>query len=260
MTERYLLGGTHWMQDPFILPQYSNSNGGKLKAGPVWDFDWAWKNLYGCSIYENLDGSGWAHLNNDCPADNYGTGYYVRLLQDTTFQNELRCDYEYYRTNVLDTAIIFANIEFNRTLLQNAQARHFQRWPLLGVSGPAPEIGAMPATYNAELDTLKAWISQRIAWLDENIPGHCLTSTITEELQFSNVKAYPNPASNSFKIQVSPNTMGETYGIYDVTGNCMDRGVVLNETMHFNSTTWPSGMYFVRIGSQVAKVSIVREN
>lgn len=237
-----------------------NSNGGKLKAGPVWDFDWAWKNLYGCSIYENLDGSGWAHLNNDCPADNYGTGYYVRLLQDTTFQNELRCDYEYYRTNVLDTAIIFANIEFNRTLLQNAQARHFQRWPLLGVSGPAPEIGAMPATYNAELDTLKAWISQRIAWLDENIPGHCLTSTITDQLQFSNVKAYPNPASNSFKIQVSSNAMGETYGIYDITGNCMDRGVVLNETIHFNSTTWPSGMYFIRIGSHVAKVSIVREN
>jgi hypothetical protein len=237
-----------------------NSNGGKLKAGPVWDFDWAWKNLYGCSIYENIDGSGWAHLNNDCGTDNYGTGYYVRLLQDTTFQNELRCDYEYYRTNVLDTAIIFANIEFNRTLLQNAQARHFQRWPLLGVSGPAPEIGAMPATYNAELDTLKAWISQRIAWLDENIPGHCLTSTINDEPELTNVKAYPNPASNSFKIQVSPNAMGETYGIYDITGNCMERGVVLNETMRFNSTHWPSGMYFVRMGSQVVKVSIVREN
>jgi hypothetical protein len=131
---------------------------------------------------------------------------------------------------------------------------------LLGVSGPAPEIGAMPATYNAELDTLKAWISQRIAWLDENIPGHCLTSTINDEPELTNVKAYPNPALNSFKIQVSPNAMGETYGIYDITGNCMERGVVLNETMHFNSTHWPSGMYFVRMGSQVVKVSIVREN
>ncbi len=237
-----------------------NSNEGKLKAGPVWDFDWAWKNLYGCSLYENLDGSGWAHLNNDCGTDNYGTGYYVRLLQDTTFQNELRCDYEYYRTNVLDTAIIFASIEFSRSLLQNAQARHFQRWPILGVSGAAPEIGAMPATFNAELDTLKGWITQRIAWLDENIPGQCLTSNIQEELKLSTLSVYPNPASTSFKIQVSPNSMGSSYGIYDMTGKSLERGVVLNETMSFNSTHWPSGMYFVRIGDQVAKVSIVGEN
>ena len=237
-----------------------NSKGGKLKAGPVWDFDWAWKNLYGCSIYENLDGSGWAHLNNDCPVDNYGTGYYVRLLQDTTFQNELRCDYEYYRTNVLDTSVIFANIEFNRTLLQNAQQRHFQRWQILGVSGPAPEIGNMPATFNAELDTLKAWIGQRIQWLDENIPGHCLTSSVEESDEFSSFRVYPNPATSSFRIQVSPKRMGSAYGIYDMTGKCLDRGVVLNETMNFNSTLWPSGMYFVRIGDQVEKVSVVGEN
>jgi hypothetical protein len=237
-----------------------NSNGGKLKAGPVWDFDWAWKNLYGCSIYENLDGSGWAHLNNDCPADNYGTGYYVRLLQDTTFQNELRCDYEYYRTNVLDTAIIFANIEFNRTLLQNAQARHFQRWPILGVSGPAPEIGPMPSTYNAELDTLKAWIAQRITWLDQNIPGHCLTSNIEEAYQTSGLSVYPNPATNAFYIQVGAKRLGSPYSVYDVAGNCLERGVVLSETLNFNSMNWASGMYFIRIGDQVVKASIVREN
>jgi hypothetical protein len=118
----------------------------------------------------------------------------------------------------------------------------------------------MPATYNAELDTLKAWIAQRIAWLDENIPGHCLTSYVDDQLAFSNIKAYPNPASNSFKIQVSPNSIGEPYGIYDVTGSLMERGVVLNETISFNSTHWPSGMYFVRVGGQVVKVSIVREN
>ena len=199
-------------------------------------------------------------MNNDCGTDNYGTGYYVRLLQDTTFQNELRCDYEYYRTNVLDTAIIFASIEFSRDLLQNAQVRHFQRWPILGVSGPAPEIGAMPATFNAELDTLKAWIAQRIAWLDENIPGHCLTSNVEAELQLSTFSVFPNPASTSFNIQLSPKSMGSAYGIYDMTGKSLERGVVLNETMSFNSTHWPSGMYIVRMGDHVAKVSIVSEN
>ena len=83
------------------------SHGGKLKAGPVWDFDWAWKNLNTCSIFENTDGSGWAHLVNDCPTDNYSCGWYIRMLQDTTFANELRCAYEDYRQSLLDTTLIY---------------------------------------------------------------------------------------------------------------------------------------------------------
>lgn len=234
-----------------------NSNGGKLKAGPVWDFDWAWKNLYGCSLYENTDGSGWAHLNNDCPTDNYGTGWYVRMLQDTTFQNELRCDYEYYRTNVLDTAVIFANIEFNRQLLQNAQTRHFQRWQILGTSGPAPEIGSMPASFNAELDTLKAWIAQRISWLDENIPGHCLTNAVNEESSVFSFQVYPNPASTAFRIILNPNNLGEVFKVYDLTGKTIQSGLIMNETISVNTSEWPSGMYFVQVGSQVKKISVI---
>ena len=41
----------------------------KLKAGPVWDFDWAWKNINECSIFSATDGSGWAHHINDCGPD-----------------------------------------------------------------------------------------------------------------------------------------------------------------------------------------------
>ena len=73
------------------------SKGNKLNAGPVWDFDWAWKNIAGCSLYDNFSGAGWAHLNNDCPTDNNSTGWYVRMLQDTSFSNELRCTYDKYR-------------------------------------------------------------------------------------------------------------------------------------------------------------------
>ena len=147
-----------------------NSNGGKLKAGPVWDFDWAWKNLYGCSLFEATDGSGWAHLINDCPTDNYSAGWYVRLLQDPAFADELRCAYAAYRTTVLDTVTMFAYIDSIADRVQYAQARHFQKWPILGISGPAPEVGAIANTYSAELDTLKAWITRRLAWLDINLP------------------------------------------------------------------------------------------
>ena len=31
-----------------------------IKSGPVWDFDWAWKNIDECYIFRATDGSGWA--------------------------------------------------------------------------------------------------------------------------------------------------------------------------------------------------------
>ncbi len=179
------------------------STGGKLKAGPVWDFDWAWKNLESCAIFNNFDGSGWAHHINDCFTDTYSTGWYIRLMQDSTFNNELRCTYENYRQTIFDTTYIFAYIDSIKTLVQHAQARHFQKWPLLGHSGPAPEIGAIATTYNAELDTLKEWINLRLQWLDVNIPGHCITTGL-QEINLPDIfNCYPNPASTNFTIDYS---------------------------------------------------------
>jgi len=180
-----------------------DSNGGKLKAGPVWDFDWAWKNIAGCSICDQTDGSGWTHLVNDCVTDNYSCGWYVRLLQDSTFTDELRCAYEEYRQTILDTSYIFAYIDSVGFLVQYAQARHFQKWHILGISGPAPEVNAVATTYSAELDTLKAWISLRLQWLDANIPGICIpVIDKTDQLQAaSQFVIYPNPASSSFYLE-----------------------------------------------------------
>ena len=182
------------------------SNGGKLNAGPVWDFDWAWKNLGICSIYNNSNGSGWAHHNNDCPTDNYSTGWYIRLLQDSTFNNELRCTYENYRQTILDTTYIFTYIDSIKNLVQNAQERHFQKWPILGMSGPAPEIDAIATTYNAELDTLKSWISLRLQWLDLNIPGTCSNISVSTISKSDGIKCYPNPSNDIFNIVFKSNT------------------------------------------------------
>jgi|GEM_PF-295844 len=158
-----------------------NSNGGKLKAGPVWDFDWAWKDLATCDLFDNTDGSGWAHLINDCPTDNYSCGWYVRLLQDSTFTTELRCTYEEYRSSILDTAAIFHLIDSIGDRVAFAQARHFQKWPILGISGPAPEVNPVATTYAAELDTLKAWVTRRLTWMDANLPGLCTNVGVPEQ-------------------------------------------------------------------------------
>jgi hypothetical protein len=176
-----------------------NSNGGKLKAGPVWDFDWAWKNLWGCDLFSNTDGSGWAHRINDCPTDNYSTGWYIRLLQDAGFANELRCTYEEHRTGVLSEASIHAWIDSVGTLVAEAQDRHFRKWPILGVSGPAPEVLACATTYAAELDTLKHWIDLRLTWLDANLPGLCSGVGVPQQptVEFA---CLPNPTDGPVRF------------------------------------------------------------
>jgi hypothetical protein len=173
------------------------SKGGKMKAGPIWDFDWAWKNIWGCFTSEKIDGSEWAHHVNDCPTDNYGHGWYIRFLQDSSFTQQLRCTYEEYRQTIFDTTYIFHYIDSMGTVVATAQQRHFKKWPILGISGPAPEVLAIATTYEAELDTLKSWIKLRLNWLDANIPGLCENTTATQDPhdQLAPLHFYPNPTN-----------------------------------------------------------------
>jgi hypothetical protein len=221
-----------------------NSNGGRLKAGPVWDFDWAWKTLYGCSIFENNDGSGWAHLINDCPTDNYSCGWYVRLLQDSTFNAQLRCTYEDHRSSILSNESIFAYIDSVGALVQNAQARHFQKWPILGVSGPAPEVFPVATTYAAELDSLKGWIGRRLIWLDANIPGLCTNVAVREMERAPALAVYPNPSTGQFRFQGDLAGSGPwTLSVVDVSGREVQRVVLAPGAQLFDHTIPWQGAY-----------------
>jgi hypothetical protein len=227
------------------------SNGGKLKAGPAWDFDWSYKNIIGCFICENTDGSGWAHHVNDCPAtDNYSTGWYIRLLQDSTFNNELRCTYENYRQTIFDTAYIFAYIDSVKNLVQNAQARHFKKWPILGISGPAPEVGPVAATYNAAIDTLKAWITLRLQWLDVNIPGLCIPNNtgIEKENAKNEMHCFPNPGNGNFHFEdISNSATPMQMTILDITGKITDRIELPPGKTTFNYRLNRKGVFYFTI-------------
>lgn len=199
------------------------TNGGKLKAGPVWDFDWAWKNMSTCSIFEGTDGSGWAHQINDCNTDNPSTGWYIRMLEDSTFQNQLKCRYSTYRESFLNTEFIFNYIDSVSNLVENAQVRHFQKWPVLGVAGFSPELQPDPLTYAEELTKLKNWISLRLQWLDENIPGNCyidytgINSNVT-----GNLNLYSSLGSGQLNVSGSiSNQFNSIIKIYDLQGRLL---------------------------------------
>ncbi|MEP6646733.1 MAG: CotH kinase family protein [Saprospiraceae bacterium] len=237
------------------------SKGGKMMAGPVWDFDWAWKNIQGCSSFDQIDGSGWAHLVNDCNTDNYSCGWYIRLLQDTAFINELKCTYEEYRQTIFDTNYIFHYIDSMGYEVRNAQVRHFKKWPVLGFSGPAPEVLAVATTYPAELDTLKHWINLRLNWLDANLPGLCETTTAVHQFNDANqIVCYPNPGNGHFHFKGLREDCKNEFYLYDPEGRIINHISLPSGQKEFDFELSLPGLYFYTIsnyyGKQIGKMIV----
>ncbi len=223
-----------------------NSNNRKIKAGPVWDFDWAWKNIWSCQ-FANTDGSGWAYLINDCGPDVNSPGWFVRLLQDPWFQNQLRCRYEDFRTSIMDIDSINNYIDSMTLYLDDAQQRHYAKWPILGSDTGAPEVDPPALTYQEEIDRLKNWINLRINWLDENIPGTCnLVDEIVENNSIENLKVFPNPSSDIVRVSF-PFGKIEQIKLIDLNGKVIEIQNGNANSAFFNVKDLNPGLYMIQI-------------
>lgn len=174
-------------------------NGGKLKIGPVWDYDIAWYNANYCG---GNNYNTWAYdFGALCPNDGFQVPFWWdRLLQDTNYANRLRCQWEYFKTNILSLNNINNYLDSMAVYLNEGQQRNFVQWPILGVYvWPNPQT---PATYQGEINNLKQWILNRWNWLDANIPGNCYSIGVPEGPVVSNsVMVYPNPFGSSFNVE-----------------------------------------------------------
>ena len=257
--------------DYFIINELSRNNDGfkkscyfnkdkdglnaiaKLKAGPVWDFDFAWKNLWGCSIFENTDGSGWAHDVNNCFTDNYSTGWYYRLLQDDNFKNKLRCRWDYLRTTILSDFYINSYIDNTASYLHEAQGRHFEKWNILGNNNTgASEVDSDPTTYEGQIQKLKDWIELRMTWLDQNMPGdgsNCNLglSTLVER---TTLKIYPNPVKYIINLEMIDSTIVlKSAEIFDLKGRRVLEQFVSNKTINVEKLAVGTYTLVVRDGN-----------
>ncbi|OYU80672.1 MAG: hypothetical protein CFE23_08085 [Flavobacterium sp. BFFFF1] len=224
----------------------SNTTLAKLKAGPVWDFDWAWKNIDECAIFAATDGSGWAHQINDCYPDVNSPGWFVRLLQDTAFQNKLRCRWEYFRATIMSDTALETYIDDTAAYLNNAQARHFTRWENLGVSTGTPEVDADPSTFDGQIAKFKNWIALRLAWLDANMPGNAVNCNLgLVQSQVQQRKLYPNPVKDV--LHISAKTNNAQIEIYDITGKLMVKTTSESNDSNINLAAFSNGIYNCRI-------------
>lgn len=176
------------------------SLGGKLRLGPVWDYDLGFRNADYCA---GDVVTGWAYQF-PCQYDYWQVPFWwQRLLQDSLFADHLKCRWENLRVNKLTNAWFENYVDSLATLLDEGQQRNFIKWPILGIYvWPNPQ--PIPATYAGEIDALKSYLNSRLAWLDQNMPGYC-NPTSMEEKNTEKVKLtlYPSPANESVTIKTT---------------------------------------------------------
>lgn len=146
--------------DGFRLSAYMyKDRGGKLTAGPVWDFNFSMGNTV---FHNGWETDSWLIYTNPVPF------WWDRLLSDETFKQKLVKKWKTLRKNELATSTILGEIDRTAEYLSEAQKRNFQRWRVLGHSlfgNPGP---GRP-TYQGEVDEMKTWLQTRLQWMDKNI-------------------------------------------------------------------------------------------
>jgi hypothetical protein len=211
------------------------SKGGRLKAGPVWDFNSAWHNTAICAEYHAY--TGWAYqqscwVNSAFPVPDW----WARMLQDSTFTNELKCRWLKWRSGVLTTSNIFNKMDSIAGYVADAQVREYTQYNFT-------------ENFSAEIDTLKSWIANRLAWMDANMPGNCLNTSVAELNGIENAfNVYPNPFSGEFTIY---NLRSARYEL--LVYNSFGEPVLYRESDRSQeniSINVPAGIYFLVIKSQ----------
>jgi subtilisin-like proprotein convertase family protein len=238
------------------------SKGGKLHAGPAWDYNIAWWNANYCQAELS---SGWAwNQGTVCPGGSWQNNFWWRrLLEDPSYTSELKCRWNELRSTTLSIPVLNHYIDSLVGVLNQAQVRHFEQWPILGIY-TWPNPSPIPANYPGEITALKNWILNRITWMDANLPGVCTVGLNENELNENSVTLSPNPFKKNLNVKLFLQYQQTvTIQVTDVLGNILKElpsqelsdgenniDIGLGEEIN-------SGIYFLKIATH--KSSVVKK-
>ena len=167
--------------DFFLLNELSNNvdgyrlstfmhkdKSGKLKMGPIWDFNLAFGNADYCSGGET---NVWAYkFNERCSNDFWQIPFWwQRLLEDPNFVTNLKNRWNTLRGSAFSDGNVQSKIDGYIETMTKAGAidTNFMKWPILGTYvWPNNFVGS---SYFEEKNYMKDWLADRLTWLDSNI-------------------------------------------------------------------------------------------
>src|SRR6266850_1240636 len=134
--------------------------GGKLKLEPPWDWNLSFGNA---DYYGGAYTYSWYHTHlrpNEI-------SWYRRLKQDPDFAQRCADRWAQLRKKEFSPDRILKRVDQMAEELQEAQARNFSRWGIMGQRVHANSY--VGRTYRDEVNWMKRWIKDRIAWIDSQL-------------------------------------------------------------------------------------------
>lgn len=146
------------------------TNGGKLHAGPLSDYTFGFNNSDYWNLGKRTDG--FAH------SDKWRVIYWwYRLMQDKYFYNLAYTRWLDLRTDKFSDDNLFAYIDSVATHIEGARIRNFEKWEILGkYIYPNAYIAD---NYTEEIQELKSWLTNRMAWMDNELFGIVLQPEVS---------------------------------------------------------------------------------
>ncbi len=241
---------------------------GRIVTGPLWDYNIAFGNA---NYFDGGSTTGFRLLFEVPSIDPFHAPFWwTRFLDDPVFVNDMNTRWRELRAGPLATDTIMAFVDSTVALLSESNLRNFQRWPVLD-AWIWPNV-VVQGSFSREVDYLKSWLSDRLTWLDDNLP--LIRSPAGSPAPYDGpdflIRIYPNPSVQQFIASISiPDRQGRvSVQLFDAVGRLVavldDRFATESVTLTIRSS-WldlSPGTYFVQVagasGSAVAPVTIIR--
>ncbi len=139
--------------------------GGKIRMGPVWDFDLAFGNF----SRDNKNYDNWVTVGSNEEDAYVQYNWCTYLLRDKEFCDRLAQRWDEVRERLLSVAN--DTVDTYAALLDGSQQENYKVWKVWGIRTGFQSKWCMAAnTYEKQIQYLKDFLQKRAAWIDKAIP------------------------------------------------------------------------------------------
>ncbi|WP_437758548.1 CotH kinase family protein [Sorangium sp. So ce1389] len=147
---------------------YHKDRDQKLKAGPLWDYNFALGGVGAKSATpESGQDTGWRFS-----GERNVNNWYQKLTADPNFMAQVRARYTELRATLLSEAAIEQRISKLSAPLSQAVVRDYEKWPVSSVIESETGFVGGPTvpTWEGQLQVMRDFLRERLAWMDANLP------------------------------------------------------------------------------------------
>ena len=199
---------------------YKQRDENLMHVGPVWDFDLAFHNDK--RIYPVNTKSDYIYRSGGSCAGNMRNFVDNIVVKDAAAKRKMLEIWDEARQSGLTEESLLAYIDHRATVLQQSQHLNFLRWPILNQKVHQNVVAK--GSFQAEVDVVKTFMKERIAWMDKKL-GYTYKPNGINELRLD---------------------MAQPYQVFSLSGQPYGSSV----------DNLPPGIYVVRQGTAAKKIVV----